>query len=96
MTLKKKVITSLGIAVMAMAMFFSTNVVNSSNGDLDLSNLLNLNTANAEEGSWVGYCRCHNDGVCYKGSMFSFRKKCALLDPGGWQECSDYSSNCPS
>lgn len=44
----KKIIGILGIAVFSMAMFFSTNAMNSINGDLDLENLASLNTANAE------------------------------------------------
>ncbi|GAA3560957.1 hypothetical protein [Snuella lapsa] len=95
MNLKKKIISTIGIAVMAMAMFFSINTVNSSNGDLDLVSLIGINTANAEEGASYTYCRCHSDGICYQGSLISFRKKCAVLDGSGWQDCMDYSNNCP-
>ena len=54
---------SLGTAVIAMAMFFGTNTVNSSNGDLDLASLLEVNTANAE-------CdRATLDSYCYWGNL---------------------------
>jgi hypothetical protein len=49
----KKLIGILGVAVIAMAMFFSTNSLNNSSGDLDLASLLNMNTANAEAGATV-------------------------------------------
>lgn len=68
--LKNKLIGTLGIAVMAMAMFFSTNVANSSNGELDLASLLEVNTANAE---------CNGatfDAYCYTGSV------CVLICQG--------------
>ncbi len=44
----KKLIGFVGVAVIAMAIFFSTNTVNSANQDLDLANLLSINDANAE------------------------------------------------
>jgi hypothetical protein len=43
----KKIIGILGVMVIAVAMFFSTNTINSSNGDLNLANLVNMNPANA-------------------------------------------------
>ncbi len=62
--LKKKIITSLGIAVMAMSMFFSTNSINSSNGKLNLANLIAVNTANAEWGLWG----CADGGTFCEGN----------------------------
>ena len=53
----KKLIGIVGIAVIAMAMFFNTNALNSSNGDFDLASLLNMNSANAE-------CT-HGDPECF-------------------------------
>ena len=44
----KKIIGILGVAVFAMAMFFSTNATSSSDGNLNLASLITLNTANAE------------------------------------------------
>ena len=44
----KKIIGILGVAFIAIAMFFNTSGMNSSNGDLDLASILNMNTANAE------------------------------------------------
>lgn len=59
----KKLIGILGIAVVASAMFLSTNAVNSSTEDTSISSLIALNTANAEtawgcryNGSWYDYC----------------------------------------
>ena len=46
MNLKKKIIMSLGIAAIAMTMFFNTNTTNN---NTNLANLIALNTANAEE-----------------------------------------------
>ena len=57
----KKIIGIIGTAVIAMAMFFSANTVNSSNGDLDLASLLEVNTANAE----CDWSTC--DSYCYLG-----------------------------
>ncbi|MDY7396718.1 hypothetical protein UMM65_15830 [Aureibaculum sp. 2210JD6-5] len=48
MNLKKKIIGILGIAIIAMALFFSTNAINGSNGEFDLLGLVSMNTANAE------------------------------------------------
>ena len=44
----KKIIGIIGIAVIAMAVFFNANTMNGSNGDLDLANLIAMNIANAE------------------------------------------------
>lgn len=48
----KKIIGVLGIAVFAMVMFFNTDSLNNSNADLDLSSLMAINKANAEETEW--------------------------------------------
>ena len=64
MNLKKKIMTSLGIAVMVMAMFFSTNAISNSNGNLDLASLLNMNTANAECNSATFDYYCYQGFAC--------------------------------
>lgn len=78
----KKIIGVLGVVMIAATMFFSANNVNSSNGDLDLANLITMSSANAEiicpDGSWysdansVGYevdlSTCYNTQcVCKNG-----------------------------
>lgn len=45
----KKLIGILGVAMIAMTMFFSTNVMTGSNGDLVLDNIIAMNEANAED-----------------------------------------------
>ncbi|WP_434035524.1 hypothetical protein [Formosa sp. 4Alg 33] len=57
----KKIIGFLGVAVIAMTMFFSTNTINSSTGDFDLASLININTANAE-GDLCPYFKSTNYG----------------------------------
>ncbi len=47
----KKVIGILGVAMIAAAMFFNTNLVNDSTKDISLSSLISLNNANATEGT---------------------------------------------
>ena len=49
MILKKKLIGAIVVAVMAMAMFFSTNTINNTDGDLNLASLVKMIKANAEE-----------------------------------------------
>jgi hypothetical protein len=44
----KKLIGILGVAVIAMAMFFNTNTMNGSNNSFDLASLLTISSANAE------------------------------------------------
>lgn len=58
----KQIIGILGIGVIVMALFFNTNKMNSSNGDLDLASLIALNTANAEEGG--SSCKKKRSGTC--------------------------------
>ena len=53
----KKIIGILGIAVIAAAMFFSTNNVNGSSSDTSLASLMSLNSANAEV--ITGEAACH-------------------------------------
>ncbi len=77
----KKLIGIVGVAVIAMAMFFSTSALNSSSGDLDLASLLNINTANAESGTYKGplcsnqsgtiYCCKGSEGSCSAGAKCS-------------------------
>ena len=59
----KKLTGILGVTVIAVAMFFNSNAMNNSNGDLDLASLLEVNTANAE-------CdRATLDSYCYWGNL---------------------------
>jgi hypothetical protein len=48
----KKIIGILGVAIIAVAMFFSANGVNTSSADTSLASLMTINAANAE-------CRPH-------------------------------------
>lgn len=57
----KKIIGILGIVAIAMTMFFSLNNSTSSDGNLSMSSLLAMNTANAEEPS-----NCFN--YCYQNA----------------------------
>lgn len=63
----KKLTGILGVAVFAMAMFFSINTMNSANGDLDLASLLTINKANAEDGcnDCEYFCVDADDQSCY-------------------------------
>jgi hypothetical protein len=49
----KKIIGILGVAVIAATLFFSTDVVNSTNTDTTLGSLIVMNTANADETSHI-------------------------------------------
>ena len=60
----KKLTGTLSVVVIAMVMFFSTNSINSSNGDLDLASLIAINTANAEWGIWG----CADGGTFCEGN----------------------------
>jgi hypothetical protein len=57
----KKIIGILGVAVIATAMFFSANAVSSTN-DTDLSSLIAIDAANAEEG-YAGSYFCKPGGT---------------------------------
>ncbi len=72
----KKIIGILGVFVIAMAMFFNTSAMNSSNGDLDLASLLNMNTANAECGP-APSCA----SVCGPNPLFYCILTCELNPP---------------
>lgn len=64
----KKIIGVLGIAILAMAIFFSTNSLSNSVGDLDLADLVGLNNANAECGpapSCDSVCGWSTITTCY-------------------------------
>jgi hypothetical protein len=52
----KKTIGVLGVAVIAVTMFFSANVENGSTSDTSLASLLGMNSANAEDGGTVHKC----------------------------------------
>lgn len=53
----KKLIGIIGIVALALAMFFSTNTLSSSNGKMDLASLASINTADAE-------CPSGSLGIC--------------------------------
>lgn len=71
----KKIIGILGVAFIALAVFFNTNAMNDSNGDFDLTSLLVTNTANAEVGcdtgtDWYVYWAPEYDSnVCKKPGL---------------------------
>jgi hypothetical protein len=80
MNLKKKIITSLGVAVMAMAMFFNTTNV-SNNSDLELRDLIGMNTANAElqwggVGSNLCVCKSNHNNECLASNFITARLIC--------------------
>lgn len=62
--LRKKLIAILSIAVMAIALIYSTNVSNGSNSDLDLASLLQVNTANAECNAATFDYYCYSGNTC--------------------------------
>lgn len=75
----KKTIGIIGTAVIAMVMFFNTNMINSSNGDLDLASLLEVNTANAEcDGFDV------LDAYCYRGDTCVIICNGRQINGSGW------------
>ena len=101
MNLKKKIVTSLGIAVMAMAMFFSANTINSAKGDFDLASLIALEISNAETtggsgGPRIAYGCEHTgnliDGCLWWDSAFQFYRfilNCKNANPA-WPLCGFY------
>ena len=48
----KKVIGFFGVAIIVLAAFFNTNSLNSGNLDTNLADLIQLDTANAEDSDW--------------------------------------------
>ncbi|QTD38777.1 hypothetical protein JL193_05790 [Polaribacter batillariae] len=60
--MKSKILTSLGIAVIAMALFLNTNSINDNKSNLDLASFISLNTANAEGGY-----SCTVTSTCFMG-----------------------------
>lgn len=60
----KKIIGILGIAVIAVAMFFSVNKLRNSSADSSLDNLISMNKANAEEGDICITCGYVSTDVC--------------------------------
>jgi hypothetical protein len=77
----KKIIGILGVAVIAVAMFFSTNNVNGSTVDSSLANLLTLNSANAEctntPGANRGRCLQNVGSVSYSCVYTSTTADCS-------------------
>lgn len=55
--MKSKVLTSLGIVVIAMALFLNSNVILDNNTNLTLASLLAINTANAETDPNADWCK---------------------------------------
>ena len=68
----KKLIGILGIAVIATAMFFNTNTNHADN--IDLSSLIAINMANAEDSGGAtcepGGTSCSTANYCRKGSTY--------------------------
>ena len=80
----KKIIGILGVAVIAMAIFFNTNSMDSSNGNLDLATLITMNEANAEYPIFDGGCVCKTSiSQCVKKGWISIRKDCPNSPPSG-------------
>ncbi|MHA7944855.1 hypothetical protein ACJOV8_017390 [Formosa sp. 3Alg 14/1] len=80
----KKILLVFGTLALALAMFFSTNAMNSSNGDLDLATLITMNEANAEYPIFDGGCVCKTStSRCVKKGIISFRKDCPNRPPSG-------------
>lgn len=89
----KKIVKILGVAVIAMSMFFSANTLNNSNGNFDLTSLLTMSTANAEHGDQDS---CDPESIqdryadtdpCYTGPPWE-------PTPGTLVECHTISSDC--
>lgn len=93
----KKLIGILGVAVIAMAMFLNTNNMNSSNGDLDLANLLTMNTANAEDWGGIGsnkcVCKPNQGNKCLPSNFITARLICKT-GVSSDSECSQNDSYC--
>jgi len=62
----KKGLGIVSVAVFAMALFFNTSIVNSSNGDLELADLIAMETADAE---WSIFGCCPEGTFC-NGSSY--------------------------
>lgn len=102
----KKILGILGVAVIAVAMFFSTTNVNDCSKDINSVNLMNLTTANAqgpggENGNTTTYTRWQTqtlwkfdrDGnpCCSYTNCFSF----STTDPhAGLSGCSSTTCSC--
>lgn len=86
----KKLLGVLGIAVVAMTMFFNTNSLSNSTGDFDLTTLLTKNTAFAEQEACVTPIILHSDGLyipthrlCYQnGEACGVKQECNLTTNG--------------
>lgn len=79
----KKIIGSLGVVIIAVAMFFNTNVTNNSTEDTSLTSLIGLNSANAEEygGITIGSTDCTCSGsTCQDANWISFRTNCGNVN----------------
>lgn len=73
---RKKIIGILSIAVLAVTLFTSTNLINNSS-NWNLSSLITLNTANAESCSGTG-CLPDCEFYCFSSPMYG----CAVLSEG--------------
>jgi len=57
----KKILGILGVAVIAVAMFFNANNLTGFNNDINLTSLVNFNSANAEGTSGTYWVKKHFD-----------------------------------
>jgi hypothetical protein len=83
----KKISKILGVAFIALAMFFATNnITNSSNNSLDLVDLVTMSSANAEIPIQIGAKKCVcKSGVCSPANFISFRRWCGDPDANNSQ-----------
>ena len=88
----KKLIGMVGIAVMAMAMFFSTNAMDSSNSNLDLASIINMNTANAEEGGDCPYGSCTHKQ--YFAGNLQWECTACCNEEGDTPKCNQFGCTC--
>lgn len=67
----KKITGFLGVAMIAAAMFFSTNAVSSSNSDTSLASLMSMNVAHADqEGGSAPKCSDYCEDWLFKTCSF--------------------------
>ena len=77
----KKIIGILGVAVIAVAMFFNANNANGSVSDISLASLMNMNVANAQSES-SGDAVCLQAQVMVTKSVAQTGKGCYRDQPG--------------
>jgi hypothetical protein len=86
----KKIIEILCVMAVAFALFINmpNNNTNSSN-DINMSSLLTMNRANAEDGPFDVVCKCNLYANCKANGA---QEVCASFNGNGF--CSNYDSNC--